>query len=233
MEPINDDEIFSNNICFDCFSENVEYCSINNAIFICRNCAQEHSKLGKNISFLIKTTTKIDPFLSVYIQRGGNDRLYKFLKQFNLQESPVMIKYKTMAAEWYRRLLHSEVNCDEPPQVLNYEEYSKMVVDNSFFMEWNFDDCRFEDNKYEYYDNDGKKQDLYASSISESSNFDNYQRHSFHKSNQGSKIYELDLNKNNNNNGNNNNLINNNLNPPQNQNAFIPPLSNHFNNNSK
>ncbi len=203
-------EVFRNNICFDCFSDKVEYCSLNNAIFVCKRCAEEHSKLGKNISFLIKITTKLDPYLSVFIQRGGNDRLYKYLEQFNLHTSPILIKYKSFACEWYRRLLYSEVNCEEPPPKMKYENYSNMCMDSDF-MEWNFDGFKFEEYKCEFPDQAGQIQDLFSSSISETNNMDNYRRNSFHQGNRGPQSYEMDFH----NNNPNNNLINDdNLLPP-------------------
>ena len=159
------------------------------------------SKLGTNISFLIKITSKLDPYLALFIQRGGNDRLYKFLKQFELETSPTAIKYKTVACEWYRRLIYSEVNCDEPPEKLAYEEYSKMCMDNNF-MVWNFDGYKFDAYEIEYKDEKGNVQNLFSSSIIETNNYDSYKRNIIEGGNRMGRSYELGFKKGQNNPGN-------------------------------
>ena len=113
-------EMFPNTYCVDCFSSKVEFSSINNAVFLCEACAQEHFKLGMNVSYLKKLNQQIDQSLAVYIQRGGNDRFYKLMKKYNLHELPIEKKYITFVSEYYRRLLSSEVNCEEPPEPLSY-----------------------------------------------------------------------------------------------------------------
>ena len=42
-----------NNECFDCRKSDPKYISINNAIFLCEDCAQIHETFPKNISFVV------------------------------------------------------------------------------------------------------------------------------------------------------------------------------------
>ena len=47
-----------NNFCVECGEENPEYISINNGIFLCMECAQNHFKFPKNVSEIIKNDRK-------------------------------------------------------------------------------------------------------------------------------------------------------------------------------
>lgn len=123
-------EMFPNTCCIDCFSFKVDYCSINNGVFLCKSCAQKHYQLGMNISYLKKLNQQIDQPLAVYIQRGGNDRFYKLMEKYNLHELPTEKKYITFVSEYYRRLLWSEVNCEEPPEPISYTDSIRICQPN-------------------------------------------------------------------------------------------------------
>ena len=77
-----------NNHCIDCQAENPTYISINNAVFLCQNCADIHKRLGQDIS-KIKSILK-DEFneeeISL-IKLGGNARLENLLKEYSLSEN--------------------------------------------------------------------------------------------------------------------------------------------------
>ena len=47
-----------NNYCVECGNENPEYISINNGIFICVECVQNHLRFPKNISKIMKNNIK-------------------------------------------------------------------------------------------------------------------------------------------------------------------------------
>ena len=104
-EKINDE---MNNYCVECGNENPEYISINNGVFICADCAQNHFKFPKNISHIIKNNIKnlrfneIQPLLC-----GGNNALLNFInKEFpKLSEFPPHILYRTQAMIYYRQNL--------------------------------------------------------------------------------------------------------------------------------
>ena len=125
-----DSEMFPNTYCIDCFNPRVEFCSINNAVFLCEACAKVHFKLGKDISYLKRLTMQIGQNLAIYIQRGGNDRFYKLMKKYNLQSLPIEKKYVTYVSEYYRRLLKSEVECDEPPEEISYFDSMRICQSN-------------------------------------------------------------------------------------------------------
>ena len=126
-------DIFPNTICVDCYSDKIKYASINNAVFLCFECAKEHLKLGENISFLIKLVKNIDQGLLLFIQRGGNDRFDKVMKEYRLSNMPISYKYRTKAANYYRQLIYTEVNCEEPPEAVAPGEGYMLCQDNEVF----------------------------------------------------------------------------------------------------
>ena len=107
-----------NNYCVECGNEDPEYISINNGIFICGECVQNHFKFPKNISKIIKNNLKsltlkeIQPLLC-----GGNKSLLDFINnEFpKLSEFPPHILYRTQAMAYYRHFLQFLINGGVPP----------------------------------------------------------------------------------------------------------------------
>ena len=73
-----------NKICFDCGGPMPTYVSINNGVFICFNCAINHSKLGYNISYIHKVSSPWDQYLLSYAIRGGNSRFKRLCNQYQV-----------------------------------------------------------------------------------------------------------------------------------------------------
>lgn len=114
-----------NDKCIDCGSEDPQFTSINNAVFICFNCELIHKSLGseisetKNISNLTDSETEI-------LSNGGNERFlnnlisYLIVKNNNhlsLDEKKIKVKYVYKASDYYRKLIKYEMNIeklDEP-----------------------------------------------------------------------------------------------------------------------
>ena len=117
-----------NKICFDCGGPFPTYVSINNGAFICSNCANNHSKLGYNISFIHQINSPWDPYLLSYACRGGNSRFKRLCAQYevpcqsyNENDSEKLNKYLIRLGEYHRLLLRSEVLAEEPPKPLYFE----------------------------------------------------------------------------------------------------------------
>ena len=117
-----------NKICFDCGGPYPTYVSINNGVFICSNCAQNHEKLGYNISYLQKISSPWDPYLLSYATRGGNTRFKRLCLQYevpcqsyNENNEEKLNKYIIRLGEYNRLVLRSEVLADEPPKTLYLE----------------------------------------------------------------------------------------------------------------
>ena len=124
-----------NKICFDCGGPFPTYVSINNGVFICSNCANNHSKLGFNISFIHEISSPWDPYLLSYATRGGNSRFKRLCNQYevacqsyNENDQEKLVKYIIRLGEYHRLVLRSEILADEPPPPL-YLEVAKNKCD--------------------------------------------------------------------------------------------------------
>ena len=117
-----------NKICFDCGGPFPTYVSINNGVFICSNCANNHKKLGYNISYIHQINAPWDQYLLSYATRGGNNRFKRLCLQYevpcqsyNENDEEKLNKYLIRVGEYNRLLLRSEVLAEEPPQPLYFE----------------------------------------------------------------------------------------------------------------
>ena len=107
-----------NNYCVECGEENPEYISINNGIFLCRDCAKNHLKFLKNISKIKKNNIRALTLNEIqYLLNGGNRSLLNFIcnEYPKLAELPSNLLYKTHAMIYYRQYLQSIINGYNPP----------------------------------------------------------------------------------------------------------------------
>jgi predicted amidophosphoribosyltransferase len=96
----------ANKYCFECKRQFPKYVSINNGIFLCNFCAEEHKALGVGISFIRSLYEIWDEYLYLFIYKGGNRRLSNIFKTYNIDISlNADTKYRTKAAEYYRILV--------------------------------------------------------------------------------------------------------------------------------
>ena len=102
-----------NKFCVECGNENPEYISINNGIFICSECVQNHFNFPKNISRILKNNIKILTLDEIqYLLCGGNRALLNFINnEFpKLSQFPPYILYRTQAMVYYRQNLNYLIN---------------------------------------------------------------------------------------------------------------------------
>ena len=107
-----------NSECVDCATPNPKWASMNNGIFLCLKCAGVHRSLGMSISLI--RSLQIDTWIEkqlLYLTKGGNDNFKKHLKEFNIDpaSASIDIKYKSKAADYYRRFLKNEVDRESDP----------------------------------------------------------------------------------------------------------------------
>ena len=123
-------EVLPNNYCMDCFVNHVEFASVNNGVFLCSNCAKLHNSLGRDISYIVETIEYLDPYSSIYIQRGGNTRFLNFCKKYNIANLDPRLKYRTKACEYYRKLLRSEIDGEFPPEQISIQEGQRILYND-------------------------------------------------------------------------------------------------------
>ena len=110
IKSILNDEM--NNECFDCGSVNPEFISINNAIFLCRNCSFIHKKFPIEISKIIPNNLyNLNEKELYYLCIGGNRRLSEFIylnPELGKYSSDIL--YKRTEMKYYRYNLAIFVN---------------------------------------------------------------------------------------------------------------------------
>jgi len=107
-----------NNFCVECGEENPKYISINNGIFICEDCVQNHLKFPKSISTIKKNNIKSLTLNEIqFLLCGGNRTLLNFIcnEYPKLAELSPNILYRTQAMVYYRQNLEYLINGSIPP----------------------------------------------------------------------------------------------------------------------
>ena len=117
-------KIEGNDKCIDCNTENPTFASINNAVFLCENCANIHKRLGTNISIIKSLNNDVFTPEEISILRiGGNKRFNDFVKEYGIKEDQNKeFKYHLKLAEYYRLLLLTEINKEKNPN-----EYEQLI----------------------------------------------------------------------------------------------------------
>ena len=97
-----------NNKCFECSKMNPEYISLNNGIFLCKNCIANHLNFPKTISNIIKNNLNTLTINDIqYLCCGGNQKLLDFINTEypNLKRVSPEYLYQTNAMDYYRKWL--------------------------------------------------------------------------------------------------------------------------------
>ena len=97
-----------NNECFECSNLNPEFISLNNGIFLCKNCIKNHSSFPKSISNIYKNDLNKLTLKNIqFLCYGGNEKLKRFI-QFEfpkLKKISYKNLYITYAMDYYRKNL--------------------------------------------------------------------------------------------------------------------------------
>ena len=109
--------IGSNQQCIECLAPNPTFTSINNAVFLCQNCAKIHRALGKNISEVKSLTNdQFSPEEINLLKIGGNARFNSLMGDYGITgDQNKEFKYHLNLADYYRKLLLAELTKDQNP----------------------------------------------------------------------------------------------------------------------
>ena len=107
-----------NSECVDCGAAEVKWISLNNGVFLCDKCAENHRTFGMSVSQILSLQL---PTWSgnqlLYLKKGGNKNYKKNLAEYNIEPSAsIDVKYKSKAASYYRRYLKNEVDKESDPK---------------------------------------------------------------------------------------------------------------------
>ena len=109
----------ANNFCIECGEKHPQYISINNSIFLCKECILNHLQLSQEVSTIIKNDLKILTLNEVqYIIQGGNQKLLDFVNNEypDLNQLEPQIFYNTKAMDYYRKRLKYLTEGGEEPK---------------------------------------------------------------------------------------------------------------------
>lgn len=99
-----------NQRCCDCQSLDPQWGCILHGIFLCLQCAGAHRSMGSQISIVrsIRMDTWNDFQLAI-MKQGGNQKFTEFLSIYSLDSQEPSEKYRSVAAEHYRKSLRAKV----------------------------------------------------------------------------------------------------------------------------
>ena len=121
-----------NQKCFDCEASPANWICVNNAIFLCSKCAGEHRGYGTIISNLkFMMLDKLNEFQIAIMKRGGNDKLNKLLKEYNVDKKKIdkLILYSSKLLEYHRDYLYNKLAGKKDPKPPTKYESNK-IMDN-------------------------------------------------------------------------------------------------------
>lgn len=109
-----------NQACIDNGTANPQWASVSHGCYISLESSGVHRSLGVHISFVRSITMDSwKPLHLKLMELGGNRKLKEFLRLHNISDDmPILQKYNTRAAEWYRKNLRAMAEGLEPPPPL-------------------------------------------------------------------------------------------------------------------
>ncbi len=81
----------------------MSHVSPNNGVFLCVQCQMQHEKIGLGMSVVKSLANDVfTPVDVVLLALGGNRKFRTFMNFYDLNVAPILEKYKTVAADYYR-----------------------------------------------------------------------------------------------------------------------------------
>jgi hypothetical protein len=133
LEKLSSEE--DNKKCFDCEAEPARWTSLNNAIFLCHECSEEHKSIESSGNNVIKSIT-LEQWTKSQLnlmKAGGNKRLKLFLQEYNVPNNiSKKALYNSKLMVYYRKLIKSEAESELLlDQIPPKEEYWESYLDEN------------------------------------------------------------------------------------------------------
>ena len=132
LEKLSNEE--DNKKCFDCESEPARWTSLNNGIYLCHECSEEHKNIESGINIVKSITLEQWNKNQLNLMKiGGNKRLKKFLEDNNVPKNiDKKTLYNSKLMVYYRKLLKSEAEGELLlEQIPSKEELWESYLENS------------------------------------------------------------------------------------------------------
>ena len=127
----------NNYICFDCHKQIncLKYFDIKNAIFLCYNCAIQHSRYPREVTEVMSGDIRdLEEHILYLLYFGGNKNLADFMKRYYplLEKMEKKNMYSTIAMDYYRKLIKSKINNEREPYMPRKLEGYNSIFRNGF-----------------------------------------------------------------------------------------------------
>ena len=159
LEKLSNEE--ENKKCFDCENQPARWTSLNNGIYLCHECSEEHKNIESGLSII--KSINLDQWNKNQLKImkvGGNKKLKTFLGQNNIpQNVDKKTLYNSKIMVYYRKQLKAEAEGELlleqlPPKEEFLSSYNENTNDNI-----NQKDDNFKTNEnFVFYDNDTNNQ---------------------------------------------------------------------------
>jgi len=118
--PIEIENIISSNMnsnCFDCYTQNPNFVSLNNGVFLCENCSKIHKeKFSIEISQIVPLSEITTQRQILFLKKGGNENYKNIMNQYHvITIKDLNLKYRSKFAYYYRKHLENIVNLELNP----------------------------------------------------------------------------------------------------------------------
>ena len=124
-----------NKECFECSSLFPEFISLNNGIFICKNCVKNHLKFPKSISDIYLNDLNYLSLKEIqYLSCGGNRKLIQFINMEypNLTKLSPIYFYQTYAMDYYRKYLQYLIEGGNKPTKPDQDKAYELITHKYF-----------------------------------------------------------------------------------------------------
>ena len=161
LEQLSNEE--ENKKCFDCGAQPARWVSLNNGIYLCHSCSEEHKKIESGLNAIKSITLEQWNKNQLNImKKGGNKKLKEFLEENNidtnidknvLYNSKLMLYYRNkLKAEAEEKLLLEDIpqkNEFLEPYNVDNNENSKKNLDLNEILYLNKEKSHFQENSIE------------------------------------------------------------------------------------
>lgn len=127
----------NNYTCFDCHKQIncLKYFDIKNGVFLCNNCAIQHSRYPKEVTEVMSGDIRsLEEHILCLLYYGGNKNLANFMKIYFplLEKMEKKNMYSTIAMDYYRKLLKSKINNEREPYMPRKLEGYNSIFRNGY-----------------------------------------------------------------------------------------------------
>jgi hypothetical protein len=107
-----------NKVCFDCSTKDPEWASVNNGVFLCKDCQVKHRSFGVSVSYIRSLEMDLWKEDQINLLRlGGNEKLRDLMSIYNIKFNTERSElFNSKLLDYHRKLLRAELKGEIRPQ---------------------------------------------------------------------------------------------------------------------